>query len=339
MIQNPPSLGFGGGHVQALMYKKYIREIGVGINFVDFSDGEDNFEILHILGMQAGNCLNGMNAKRIGKKIVLSSIFYTEANVLLYGLVNRIMSTSFFSFFQNRFFLMQKLIDSADYILPNSTAEAMQLKKIFKIDKSKIKVVYNGVEPELFHGVDRNLFTEKFRVDSGFVLSVANINRRKNTLNLIKAFIESNLNTKLVLIGNFNYEADASYCAEVKRMIEKNSDKILLINNLHYGDKMLLSAYLNARVHVLASTLETPGLANLEAALAGCNLVVGDCAPVREYFGDRVLYCGHENIADIKEKIILAYHNGLNNDLSEFIVKKYSWQNIAREVVNTYRSL
>ncbi|MCL5019249.1 MAG: glycosyltransferase family 4 protein [Patescibacteria group bacterium] len=339
LIQNPASLGFGGGHVQALMYRKYLKQLGLDIDFVDFTDSKDDFDILHILGMQAGNCLNGINARKRGKKIVLSSIFYTEANIPVYKLVSKIMGSGPLNFSQNRFSLMQRLVDASDSILPNSNAEAEQLKRIFKIDESKVMVVRNGIEPELFKGVDKNLFVNKFKIASGFVLSVANINRRKNTLNLIKAFLESGLNTTLVLIGSFNYEADAGYCADVKEIIGKSEGRILHLENLHYGDEVLLSAYLNAKVHVLASILETPGLANLEAGLAGCNLVVGDCDPVREYFNDQVLYCKQSDISDIKNKIISAYNRASDNGLSEFVREKYSWLKIAGDIAGVYDSL
>ncbi len=339
LIQNPPSLGFGGGHVQALMYRKYLRELGYDADFVDFADPKDDFDILHILGMQAGNCLNGINAKKRGKKVVLSSIFYTEANIAAYRLARKIMDSKIFRFSQNRFSLMQELIDVSDAILPNSDAEEEQLKQIFKVDESKMRVIYNGVEPNLFHGVDRALFPDTFKIGRDFILSVANVNRRKNTLNLVKAFLESGLKTKLVLIGNFNYEADAAYCREVQDIITRNSDKVISIQNLHYGDKVLLSAYLNARVYALPSVLETPGLANLEAGLAGCSLVVGDCKPVREYFGDRVRYCKHDDITDIKDKIIAAYREEPRKDLSDFMRNEYSWLKIAGDVARVYESL
>ena len=53
----------------------------------------------------------------------------------------------------------------------------------------------------------------------------------------------------------------------------------------------LRNLYRAARVHALPSWFETPGLASLEAAAHGCPIVVGDVAPVHEYFGDLATYC------------------------------------------------
>ena len=51
-----------------------------------------------------------------------------------------------------------------------------------------------------------------------------------------------------------------------------------------------------SRLYISTSTSETPGLSNLEAAMMGCNLILPDIAPVKEYFGDDAIYISPEEL-------------------------------------------
>jgi glycosyltransferase involved in cell wall biosynthesis len=336
-IQSPASFGFGGGHILAFMYKKHMSALGYDIDFLDFSDRQDDFDILHVIGMQLNNCLTGFEAKSKGKKIVLSSLFYTDANLFLYKLTEKIMSNRFMAFSQNKFFLMQQLLDISDVILPSCHAEVNQMSRIFNLEKSKVNVIYNGVDDDFFEGVDKNIFIQEFGVEPGYVLCVANINRKKNIANLINAFLKTDLNAKLVLVGIYNYDGDLEYCHEVERLIQENKSRIVHAENL--SREMLASAYVNAKVHILPSLWDLPGLATMEAGLAGAQLIVGDCPPVREYFKAHALYCKPGDIVDISKKINEAYSLPSSNGTSNFIKTNYAWREIAKKLANVYDSL
>ncbi|MCL5257644.1 MAG: glycosyltransferase [Patescibacteria group bacterium] len=336
LIQSPASLGFGGGNVVVAMLNKYINKFGYDIDFLNFIDRNDDFDVLHLIGMQAGNCLNGLTAKTKGKKIVLQSLFYTDTNLFLYKLTERFMSHKFWAFSQNKFYLMQQLLNITDVILVSSKAELEQIKYIFSFDKSKAKIIHNGIETEIFDDIDDN-FIEKFNLKPGYVLCVANINKKKNILNLIKAFLLTGLDTKLVLVGIYNDDPDLFYCNEVKKLINESEGKIVRVENISKG--LLASAYLNAKIHVLPSFWELPGLVSLEAGLAGAGLVLGDCAPVREYFGNLATYCNPNDISDITDKITKAYNLSPTTKLSQFIKTNYSWTEIAKKLAVIYDSL
>ena len=68
---------------------------------------------------------------------------------------------------------------------------------------------------------------------------------------------------------------------------------------------------LEAKVNVLTSWVETPGLVSLEAAYAGCNLVVSDKGSVRDYFKNFAFYCDPSNIKNIKNttKTLFLYRD------------------------------
>ena len=72
---------------------------------------------------------------------------------------------------------------------------------------------------------------------------------------------------------------------------------------------MLRSAYAAARVHALPSWIETCGLVSLEAALAGCNVVVSTAGHELEYFRDLAYYCDPANPASIRRAVVQAIEN------------------------------
>jgi len=55
--------------------------------------------------------------------------------------------------------------------------------------------------------------------------------------------------------------------------------------------EQLRNVYAAARMHVLPSIFESPGLSSLEAAIAGCSIVAGNLAFESEYFQDGAYYC------------------------------------------------
>jgi len=96
------------------------------------------------------------------------------------------------------------LRDNADLILPNSYAEKRQLTSIFGEPAGKIEVLYNRV-PELDESIaDQSELQKRGLEPYKYFLSISHIEPRKNTLNLIKAFLkfaQTSPDFKLVLIG------------------------------------------------------------------------------------------------------------------------------------------
>ena len=84
---------------------------------------------------------------------------------------------------------------------------------------------------------------------------------------------------------------------------------------------------------------ETPGIVNLEAGLAGANLVVGDCMPVKEYLKEYALYCDYTSITDIKDKVIKAYNSERDDKTRIFIEENYTWDVVAKKTLQAYKNI
>lgn len=279
LTRYPWSLGYGGAEIQAQKYVEYVKKSGYDISFIDDYSKNKDYDILHIVGMdyETYQIINLALSKDI--KVILSPVFYINNNkAFVASKLLSILRTKHVSYN-----LYRLALDLAQVVSPNSNAEAQQLYEIFGINKTKCKIIYNGIDRiNNINNIKPDLFVNKFNVSyDEYILCVSMIDKRKNILNLIDGYLESGVNNKLILIGG-NRCDDLSYVRTVMDRIERNKKKILYIPFIE-DRNLIYSAYSGARVHVMPSFYETPGLSNLEAASFGCNIVVGDCEPIREY--------------------------------------------------------
>ena len=101
----------------------------------------------------------------------------------------------------------------------------------------------------------------------------------------------------------------------------------------------LSSIYSHAKVHVLPSFRESPGLATLEAAAHGVNCVVSIYGPVTEYFGQDAWYCDPLNEDSIKTAILEAWHSPLSRTLQQRVLKDFTWKRAAEVTLVAYEQV
>jgi len=157
---------------------------------------------------------------------------------------------------------------------------------------------------------------------------------------MIQAFLDSysSVKRKLVLIGGARF-LDPRNAELLSRLLAENKEIIQQIPFLPSGSDLIKSAYFNCAFHILPSHVETPGIANLEALAFGKPIVVGDCAPVREYFGNFANYCVSASLNSIKEALIATSDyssKAMPIKFTEFIQKKYTHQSISKRLMALY---
>jgi SAM-dependent methyltransferase len=104
--------------------------------------------------------------------------------------------------------------------------------------------------------------------------------------------------------------------------------------------EMVASAYHAASVHVLPSWAEGAALANLEAAAAGCPIVVSDRSSEFEYFGDLARYCDPADPASIRTAVEAALADRRDDperlgELKRRMVD-LTWEKTAQATVRAY---
>lgn len=327
----PYNLIFGGGEIQQINTMHALKKIGVDVDYYDLWNKNYKCDILHIFGCHHWLYQWAYLAKEKNIKIALSTISYTTAKCTikrrLFDVIDPLIPVD------TTYGLARKLIQISDVLLPNSQEEKRYLIEILNAKNINIRVIPNATDLRYKYSKPDE-FINKYHMKD-YVLCVGKIEPRKNQLKLVQAL--ARINIPLVLIGTF-IPNDKNYYNEVIKIIEKNSN-MLHIEYLPYDSELLSSAYAAAKVHVLLGVNETPGIVNLEAGLAGANLVVGDCPPVKEYLKDYACYCDLNSLEDIGSKIIDAYKTERNPSTSSFIENHYTWDKVAEKTLKAYESI
>ena len=326
----PFSLIFGGGETQLINTMNALKNEDVDVEFFDYWDRYYTCDILHVFGCHHWSLPLAMLAKTKGIKIALSTISYNPKPGLPYKLwryIDPLVPVD------TTYRLSRKLISIADVLLPNSQSEAYYLKRFFHADDSKIKVIHNAADLRYANGSPEQ-FIKRYGLEN-FVLCVGKIEPRKNQLKLVKALEGTDI--KLVLIGS-PIPQRIDYFNDVLEVI-KRSTNILHIESVPHNSDLLASAYAASKVHVLLGENETPGIVNLEAGIAGANLVVAECPPVREYLGDFADYCRSDCAGSILGAISKALSKPKTTHLKELIIKNYTWQITAQRTLDAYKTI
>ena len=221
------------------------------------------------------------------------------------------------------------LLEMCTWALPNSMAEAEQLASIYGTPMDKFIPIVNGVDDIFFETVSPAPFREHYGIHEPFVLCMGNIEKRKNQQRLIEAL--SGTGVHLVLAGQ---ERESDYAAECRAIADTT---VHFVGKLDHAGILQRSAYAAADVLVLPSTMETPGLAALEAAASGTKLALTAIGCTKEYFGDHACYMHPENVLEIKTVVLDAIRRPAKENLSSFVRTNYTWHRAATQLLDVYQ--
>lgn len=178
-----------------------------------------------------------------------------------------------------------------------------------------------------FPDIDGKRFTDETGLKD-FVFCVARLESRKNQLMLLKALEDSDLPV-VFATGGFTYQRDyAQACAGYQR-----KGKTLFLNRL--DQDVLASAYVAARVHVLPSWYELPGIVSQEAAKRGIGVVATDNGTARDYFGEHAKYCKPDDPETILVAVQAAYDTETTSKLADSVAD-CTWENAASRILEIY---
>ncbi len=319
----------GGGENQLVRTARGLEELGRAPRlFVPWVDRLERGRLLHLFGMSREGLDLARVARARGIKVVVSPICWYEPaaiRALEPAFGRRLVGLAGYHARSAAPWLpswRRELLMIADAVLPNSRAEARQLIRLFGLDPSRIHVIPNAVSPGLLEA-GPELFWERIgRWD--FVFFAGRLEPRKNPLGLIQALARSGL--PIVIAG----DAPAGQEAYARRCREAGGDRVHWLGRLAADDPLLASAYRAARVFALPSWFETPGLAALEAALAGLPVVVTPHGSTREYFGDLAAYARPDSPTEIARAVERSWNEGADPRLARRIADHYLWPQTAQ---------
>ncbi|MDP6670871.1 MAG: glycosyltransferase [archaeon] len=338
---SPGSFGsWGGGEIQLLETKRELEKMGHKVKIweeenydVDLSE----FDVFHNFNIHRVNLEFVLQAKKAGLPVAVSTIYWPGLkSILKWDRGVKVKAKNIAAELARTLRVpklnkAREIIKKADVLLPNSKAEAKILEKQFGVDKKKIQVVPNGVDKR-FAGATPGLFEKKFGLKN-FVLYVGRIEERKNVLSLVKAM--NGVDATLVVVGKAKQGSEC-YLRKCKKAADGNAK---FLDPIPHESKLLESAYAACKVFCLPSWYETPGLAALEAGLAGANIVVTQEGCAKEYFGEFASYINPESVDDIRTKILEEIEKPGPKGLSSHIAKNFLWKNAAEKTAEAYEKI
>jgi glycosyltransferase involved in cell wall biosynthesis len=214
------------------------------------------------------------------------------------------------------------VLRTVSVLLPNSRAEQQQIERSFRA-RPAVVVVPNAADPQTF----RPASDPRRRHREG-VLCVGRIEPRKNQLTLIRALRGTGI--CLTLVG----EPGRHSRRYARRCAREADDRVRFIGSRPPGE--LSALYRSAMVHACVSWYETPGLANLEAALCGCAIVATPGGCTREYLGDEAHYCAPDDPDSIRRAVVAAMSEGPPPSLSDRVAREFTWEAAADKTLRAY---
>ncbi|MBL7206314.1 MAG: glycosyltransferase [Candidatus Aenigmarchaeota archaeon] len=225
--------------------------------------------------------------------------------------------------------VIKRVLDNADKIITESK-NLMEFIGLYT-DKKPILIRY-GIDLSKFSPGKKSIF------ERPTFLSVGSLNKRKNRIELLKAFkilLDKNFDADLVIIGSGS-EKD-----KLKKFIEENnlSRNIKLIDYVE-NDK-LPSYYSSAVAFVLTSLHEGFGLVFIEAEACGCPSIAYNLYAIPEAIGDAGILVKARDIEGVAEsmKKILT-DKKLRDKLSKNAVnysKEFSLNKRINEIEKQYK--
>lgn len=219
----------------------------------------------------------------------------------------------------------------SDIILPNSIEEGYLLQKFIgkPFIENKIQVVYNGVDKSSnITYVEKEHFFSKYSIPHNYILQVGRIEPVKNQINLLYALMD-NKEIPIVFVGKIY---DSKYFKKLDKLAKKRGN-VYFIDAVPHEE--IDSFYFYAKLHVLLSLRESPGLVSLEALLNNCPIVISDSryCPVKTYFPSQPYIADPLNIKDIRKVILSAYSE---SKLVKDNMDSFTWEKAAQQTFDGY---
>ena len=197
-------------------------------------------------------------------------------------------------------------------------------------------IIHNGVSrPER---KDAEIITEKYGITKdSYILLVSRLTAEKGIHYLIDAYNSIDTDKKLVIAGDTSDTDD--YVSMLKEKTAGNPN--IIFTGFVSGDT-LKELYSNSYLNVLPSDLEGMSLCLLESLAYRNAMLCSDIPENTSVAEDKAIYFKKGNVADLAEKLqeltgdkalVEKYRDGAD----EFILNKYSWQDVAKKTYELYK--
>ncbi|OGY81843.1 MAG: hypothetical protein A3F54_04710 [Candidatus Kerfeldbacteria bacterium RIFCSPHIGHO2_12_FULL_48_17] len=236
----------------------------------------------------------------------------------------------------------EKFFTQADHIVAVSQHTKNDVMSTFKIPENRISVVYSGVDHANIRELDNKfVLQEKYKLPTDYILSVGNIEPRKNISGLIGAFLKLKGDErvqkkypglKLLIAGARGWQSET---------LPKNQNDIIFLGYIPEEEKAAL--YRQALIFCYPSFYEGFGFPPLEAGLEGTASVVSAVSALPEVMGDSAVLVDPYNMRDITYGIMtLLLDDDFRREKGQAAQKRaqeFRWEKTARQMIRLWESV
>lgn len=279
----PACLAHGGGHVQAINTVKALREIGVDADYVNWWSSDQKCDVLHFLGRVDGFYTGFAKAK--GIKFVLADLLTSQGSRTKLQRVPHWFLRQFDRLTGGRIIAAKfgwTTYRMADAVVALTAWERDLMIEMFGAKPANVHIVPNGVEEVFFNNPTSNIQNPK----SPWLVCTATVTERKRVLELAEAAVVAK--TPVWIIGKPYTETDPYFLRFLE--VVKSSNGIVRYEGGISDREAMAEIYKSARGFVLFSTMESLSLSALEAAAAGCPLLLSDLPWAKCTFSNAASY-------------------------------------------------
>ena len=165
--------------------------------------------------------------------------------------------------------------EAADGVIAVSEGMKRDVMKLYGVPEDRVKVIYNGIDPDFYHPIFDNSILQKWGVDPNrpFVLFVGRITRQKGISQLIQAIPQIDPKAQVVLCaGAPDTQELADECKRLIEEVQKTRDGVVWIQDVIPHEELRV-LYSHATVFATPSLYEPFGIINLEAMSCGTPVV------------------------------------------------------------------
>ena len=270
----------------------------------------------------------------------------TKLIVTVHDLIHWIYRKEFFNRAQALYasVMFKRLIPTADHIITVSERTKWDLVEHFDASPQKIRVIYEGVNPEFrpLNPPDIEEVKKRYQIPERYFLCIGSLKPHKNILWLVRLYREmlkeKNVQASLLIVGRKNKK----YSEEFAELADLKTEKgIVYIPEVPFKD--LVALYSGALALIHPSLYEGFGLPLLESMACGTPVIAFKTASIPEVVGDaaHLVSLNHED--EMVEAIIDLQNN---SQLRETFrskgfenIKRFSWKRAAEQTIEVYKTV
>ena len=238
--------------------------------------------------------------------------------------------------------VFSKAAGGAEKVIVPSKFVKKELEKNHRLKEDSVRVIYEGLDENFSPGTSRvNL--KRFGLKEGrYFVFVGNAYPHKNLKRAIEATVLLNRTApsevKFLIIT-----PKGIFTERLKRDVKKaGAEKFVRITGF-VEDEVLKGLYASSLGLLYPSLSEGFGLPGLEAMSSGTLAVVSDIRVFKEIYKDCAVYFNPYDFGDIQRAMMDVWEMEADERIGMVskgleLVKKYSWNEMARETLKVYES-